>query len=54
MIGGKSKGLKSEVDPTIAKKAFDLLRRSTRVFERWSSREVGRLIDYMKILNFQK
>jgi hypothetical protein len=48
------KRLKSEVDEGIAKKAFDLLRSTTRTFERWSGKELQRLIEYCKILSFQK
>ena len=50
----KLKSLRSEVDPAIAKKAFELVRTATKTFERWTSRELSRLIDYMKILSFQK
>lgn len=51
---GKQKGLRSEVDPTIAKKAFELVRSTTKTFDRWNTKEIARFIDYIKILSFQK
>jgi hypothetical protein len=50
----KPKGLKSEVDPAIAKKAFDLIRTATKTFDRWMGKDIARLLDYVKIVNFQK
>ena len=53
-MSGKPRGLHSEVDPAIAKKAFELVRTTMRTFEGWTGKDLARLIDYVKILSFQK
>jgi hypothetical protein len=54
MQSSKQKGLKSEAEPAIAKKALELIRTTTKTFERWTSKDVAKLIDYIKVLKYQK
>lgn len=46
--------MRTEVEDSIAKKALDLIRRTTRIFDDWTNRDINSLLSYMKILSYQK
>lgn len=48
------KKLKTEVDEIIARRAFDMVRGSSNVFDRCSKRTIQRIANHSKILSFKK
>lgn len=54
MQATKSRSLKSETEAGIAKKALELVRTTTATFERWHSKDIARLVDYVKVLKYSK
>lgn len=54
MQASKSRALKSETEASIAKKALELVRTTTKTFERWHSKDIVRLVEYVKVLKYSK
>lgn len=46
--------MKTEVEESVAKKAFDIIKKNTNIFDGWTTRSITGLLSYMKVLSFQK